>query len=74
MIGSPNFGHRSSRRDLEAQVVLFTKNEDLQASLHKEVDSLHQYSTPISDDTFQQKDRYVPYGVRVATTFIKTML
>ncbi|KAI9301152.1 hypothetical protein BJ944DRAFT_271913 [Cunninghamella echinulata] len=74
MIGSPNFGHRSSRRDLEAQVVLFTDNKSLQTSLHKEVDSLHHYSTPISDETFQQKDRYVPYGVRVATTFIKTML
>ncbi|CAO3613127.1 unnamed protein product [Cunninghamella blakesleeana] len=74
MIGSPNFGHRSSRRDLEAQVVLFTENKYLQSSLYKEVDSLHQYSSPISNHTFQQKDRYVPYGVRVATTFIKTML
>ncbi|KAG0172921.1 CDP-diacylglycerol--glycerol-3-phosphate 3-phosphatidyltransferase [Apophysomyces sp. BC1034] len=74
MVGSPNFGHRSSKRDLEAQAIVITENRGLQKALYKEVDRLHQYSQPVSDKTFEKLDRRVPYGVRVATTIIKTML
>jgi CDP-diacylglycerol--glycerol-3-phosphate 3-phosphatidyltransferase len=35
MIGSPNFGQRSSERDLEAQALVITKNENLRQALHK---------------------------------------
>lgn len=35
MIGSPNFGHRSSERDLEAQAVVITKNDALRAAFNK---------------------------------------
>ncbi|KAI8098751.1 uncharacterized protein BX664DRAFT_319510 [Halteromyces radiatus] len=74
MVGSPNFGHRSSQRDLEAQALVVTENKPLQQALFKEVDMLHQYSEPVSKETFQQQDRRVPYGVRVATSIVKTML
>ncbi|KAF7723275.1 CDP-diacylglycerol--glycerol-3-phosphate 3-phosphatidyltransferase, partial [Apophysomyces ossiformis] len=74
MIGSPNFGHRSSKRDLEAQAIVITENKGLQEALYKEVDRLHQYSEPVSEKTFEKMERRVPYGVRVATTMIKTML
>lgn len=35
MIGSPNFGQRSSERDLEAQAVVMTENIELRNALHK---------------------------------------
>lgn len=35
LIGSPNFGHRSSQRDLEAQAFVITENKRLQSALHK---------------------------------------
>ena len=33
LIGSPNYGHRSVARDLEAQVLLATDDQDLQRRL-----------------------------------------
>jgi CDP-diacylglycerol---glycerol-3-phosphate 3-phosphatidyltransferase len=33
LVGSPNFGYRSSERDLEAQVIMVTDNAKLQESL-----------------------------------------
>ncbi|ORZ03397.1 hypothetical protein BCR43DRAFT_483288 [Syncephalastrum racemosum] len=74
MIGSPNFGHRSSERDLEAQAVVITKNDELRSAFKKEIEHLNAYSTLVSTETFAQQDRRVPYGVRVATAMIKTML
>ncbi|KAG2216276.1 hypothetical protein INT45_006190, partial [Circinella minor] len=74
MIGSPNFGHRSSERDLEAQAIVITQNEKLQEALHKEVERLHDYSELVTKETFMRQDRLVPYGVRAATAMIKTML
>lgn len=35
MIGSPNFGQRSSERDLEAQAIVITENEELRSALKK---------------------------------------
>ncbi|KAI8981874.1 hypothetical protein BDF20DRAFT_818683 [Mycotypha africana] len=74
MIGSPNFGQRSMERDLEAQVLVITRNENLRKALYKEVDLLHQYSEVVSKETFDKIDRKVPNGVKIATSFIKTML
>ncbi|KAI9023831.1 hypothetical protein CLU79DRAFT_804006 [Phycomyces nitens] len=74
MIGSPNFGHRSSNRDLEAQAVVITNSKELQESLHKEVNRLHEYSNVVSSETFKKQDRRVPYGVKLATAMVKTML
>lgn len=74
MIGSPNFGQRSSERDLEAQAVVLTENKELRNALYKEVDALHQYSQVVSNETFAKLDRQVPNGVKIATAFVKTML
>ncbi|KAI7894006.1 uncharacterized protein EV154DRAFT_499890 [Mucor mucedo] len=74
MIGSPNFGQRSSERDLEAQAVVMTENKALRNALHKEVDMLHKYSELVSNETFAKLDRQVPNGVKIATAFVKTML
>ncbi|KAI7862237.1 hypothetical protein BDF14DRAFT_1858466 [Spinellus fusiger] len=73
-IGSTNFGHRSSNRDLEAQAVVVTCNETLQRALDKEVSGLEAYSNVVSGSTFAVQDRKVSYSVRMATAMIKTML
>ena len=39
-----------------------------------EVERLHSHAQLVTDATFKQKDRQVPYGVRAATAMIKTML
>ncbi|KAI9476328.1 MAG: hypothetical protein EXX96DRAFT_576727 [Benjaminiella poitrasii] len=74
MIGSPNFGQRSSERDLEAQALVITKNDNLRKALYKEVDLLHQHSELVTSKTFDKMDRKVPHGVKIATAFVKTML
>ncbi|CAG8529520.1 6754_t:CDS:2, partial [Paraglomus occultum] len=70
-IGSPNYGDRSTERDLEAEVILLTRNENLRKA---EVRNLQKYSKPVTDATFDSERRRVPYLVRLATAFIKTML
>nr|XP_027227603.1 CDP-diacylglycerol--glycerol-3-phosphate 3-phosphatidyltransferase, mitochondrial-like [Penaeus vannamei] len=71
MIGSPNFGWRSVNRDLESQIVLITANEDLQKSLHQEQERLYNLSDQVTDKTFGQPDRWVPFWVRCVMPIIK---
>lgn len=74
MIGSPNFGYRSNERDLEAQAIVITKNDNLRKAIHEELELLRKHCEPVTDETFQRKERHVPYGVRIATSFIRSML
>ncbi|CAO3685361.1 unnamed protein product [Umbelopsis vinacea] len=74
MIGSPNFGYRSNERDLEAQAIVITKNNNLRKAIHEELELLRKHCEPVTDETFQRKERHVPYGVRIATSFIRSML
>lgn len=46
LIGSPNFGERSVKRDLETQVAVVTRNIDLQKQLHNECTELYERSLP----------------------------
>lgn len=36
LIGSPNLGERSAKRDLETQIAIVTENSELKEALHKE--------------------------------------
>lgn len=71
MIGSPNFGFRSVNRDLEAQLVIVTKNEKLRKQLHKEQTCFLKYSREINNDTFRQQRYRVPRWVALITFIIK---
>lgn len=71
LIGSPNFGLRSVDRDLEAQIVLVTKNELLRRKLHKERNNIAQHTSPITAVTFERPRYFVPRWVALATHFIK---
>ncbi|KAF9974292.1 CDP-diacylglycerol--glycerol-3-phosphate 3-phosphatidyltransferase [Actinomortierella ambigua] len=72
-IGSPNFGYRSLVRDLEAQLFVVTKNPSLQEKLDKELASLRQYTTMVTDATFQAPDRAVANWVKGASRVIRSM-
>ena len=74
LIGSPNFGHRSVYRDLEAQVAIVTENAKLSSDLDFEQERLYNRSIQVTDDTFQQPERKAPLWVQFVTKFIKNFL
>ena len=64
--GSPNFGHRSVQRDLEAQMTIVTKCAALRASLDAERRNLFDsFSARVSEETYEDKERSVPKWVRL---------
>jgi len=65
MIGSPNFGHRSVSKDLETQVTILTRNQELQEQLEREQRKLYSQGTMVDRVTFQQEDRKVPAWVKM---------
>ncbi|XP_014777063.1 CDP-diacylglycerol--glycerol-3-phosphate 3-phosphatidyltransferase, mitochondrial isoform X1 [Octopus bimaculoides] len=71
LIGSSNFGYRSVYRDLECQLAIITKNENLRQQLRQEHVHLFQSSDIVSETTFKRKDRYVPIWVQLISNYIK---
>eukprot|EP00040_Diaphanoeca_grandis_P030983 m.184444 g.184444 ORF g.184444 m.184444 type:complete len:527 (+) comp32189_c0_seq2:208-1788(+) len=71
-IGSPNFGYRSTHRDLECQVAVFTSNQTLRQALHTEKERLFCHGDVVSDDTFDSAKRHVKMWVRSTARIIKT--
>lgn len=47
LIGSPNFGERSVKRDLETQLAIITENKELQKKLHEECVDLYKFGLPM---------------------------
>lgn len=74
LIGSPNFGHRSVYRDLEAQVAIVTDNKGLSEALHKEKTQLYHNAQRVTDETFTLPQRKTPFWVYCATRMIKNLL
>ena len=62
--GSPNFGHRSVYRDLEAQMTIVTKSEALREALDAEQKNLFDSSQRVDSDTYDAGERGVPKWVR----------
>ncbi|XP_044759733.1 CDP-diacylglycerol--glycerol-3-phosphate 3-phosphatidyltransferase, mitochondrial [Coccinella septempunctata] len=50
LIGSPNFGERSVKRDLETQLAILTENEELQRKMHEECQSLYKFGLPMEEN------------------------
>lgn len=59
LIGSPNFGERSVRKDLETQLAIVTENSDFQNKLQAEVDRLYKRGSKA------EVERDVPLWVRL---------
>lgn len=58
LVGSPNFGERSVKRDLETQLAIVTENEELRKQMHEECSGLYKLALPI------EKERHVPAWVQ----------
>ena len=69
--GSPNFGHRSVQRDLEAQMTIVTKSEALRDSLDAEQKNLFGSSERVSRDTYDAGERSVPKWVRLVVALAR---
>ncbi|XP_076234399.1 phosphatidylglycerophosphate synthase 1 isoform X2 [Calliopsis andreniformis] len=63
LIGSPNFGYRSVKKDLETQIAIVTRNEKLQDELQKEYQRLFSSAKPVTNGTFFEQDRIPPTWV-----------
>lgn len=74
MIGSSNYGHRSARRDLEAQVLIYTDNLKLAKSFSQEVGNFRQWAYSVDAETFSDPERQVKPLVKLATMAVKSML
>ena len=72
MIGSSNFGNRSVYRDLEAQLTIFTKNEQLASQLLEEKRNITEYCNKVDSNTYKDPERKVPLWVFIIRTFMRT--
>lgn len=50
LIGSPNLGERSAKKDLETQIAIVTENQQLQQDLHEEWSLLCKSAIPAEID------------------------
>ncbi|KAJ8942806.1 hypothetical protein NQ314_009943 [Rhamnusium bicolor] len=67
LIGSPNFGERSVKKDLETQVCIVTENDKLRKSLHSECSKLYGQGLPL-----KPKDLY-PNGLIHSCIFLEAI-
>ncbi|ELR23065.1 CDPdiacylglycerol--glycerol-3-phosphate 3-phosphatidyltransferase, mitochondrial, putative [Acanthamoeba castellanii str. Neff] len=72
MIGSPNFGRRSTDRDLEAQVVVLTEDPELRGKLAEEKEMLFASTTLVRSATFEKADRYVQPWAKLTTGLLSS--
>ncbi|XP_076764938.1 CDP-diacylglycerol--glycerol-3-phosphate 3-phosphatidyltransferase, mitochondrial-like isoform X1 [Xylocopa sonorina] len=63
LIGSPNFGYRSVKKDLETQIAIMTRNIQLQNELQKEYERLFSCAKRVTKKTFSEQDRIPPAWV-----------
>ncbi|XP_071507776.1 CDP-diacylglycerol--glycerol-3-phosphate 3-phosphatidyltransferase, mitochondrial-like [Diadema antillarum] len=71
LIGSPNFGHRSVHRDLEAQLAIVTQNDSLREQLHTEQERLYARSQMVTGETFTKPDRKVPLWTKLVVSITR---
>lgn len=69
LCGSPNFGYRSVYRDLELQMAILTKDENLVKQFMDEYENIRTYSTCISTP---DQLPFVSYWIRIVTGFVKS--
>lgn len=71
-IGSPNFGQRSSNRDLECQLAVVTDDPALRKVLHEERVDLYRHAGRVTKATFEAEDRKTRLWHRAATSLLRT--
>jgi len=73
ILGSTNFGRRSMKRDIEAQVLMITDNKKLQKDMADEIKNLLNYTVIVDNETFNKQERYVPLQVKLSTKLFQSM-
>ncbi|XP_023287829.1 CDP-diacylglycerol--glycerol-3-phosphate 3-phosphatidyltransferase, mitochondrial isoform X2 [Orussus abietinus] len=71
LVGSPNFGYRSVRKDLETQVAVVTRNEQLQEAMQNEHERLFSRAHPVNRKNFTERERIAPPWVCAAVAFFR---
>lgn len=66
LIGSSNYTKRSYSLDLEANLLIVTRNSDLQRRLGEEQKWLQEYASPMTQDEYAKTERRVGLHVRLA--------
>jgi len=81
IIGSSNFGRRSFIRDLESQVILFSRNKDIHQKLEKEYLALEKHTEAVDTDLWRRTTRKLKgfgwqqgHWIRPAARIVKTFL
>lgn len=74
VIGSSNYGRRSTVRDVETNLLVTTTSPTLRAALAGEVDNLREWTEPVDDATFAAPDRRVALGVKLAARMLRDKL
>ncbi len=69
IIGSSNFGQRSTERDVEAQIIVLTENEQLKSDMQQEHDRLFNQTRVVTQDLFKTPDRRIGLFMRLVTRF-----
>lgn len=65
VLGSSNYGYRSVHRDLEAQILLVTRNDGLKKRLSEERSLLFDYSSVVDHMALRGTDHHVPLLVNI---------
>ncbi|OBT48332.1 hypothetical protein VE00_01185 [Pseudogymnoascus sp. WSF 3629] len=71
LVGSSNYTQRSYNLDLEANVLVVTRNEGLMARLGEEERGLREYAEEVGKGDFEHVERRVGVRVRVAMWMVK---
>ncbi|TPX39455.1 CDP-diacylglycerol---glycerol-3-phosphate 1-phosphatidyltransferase [Synchytrium endobioticum] len=74
IIGSSNFGVRSLKRDMEAQVTILTCNRDLQEKMHQNLNFLRSYATPVDESILTSESRRAHWLTKFTALVCRDML
>lgn len=73
VVGSSNYTRRSYSLDLEAGVVIVTRDQGLKERLRGERDGLQDYAARVGMDDFVKVDRRVGIHVRIAMWIVSAV-
>ncbi|OCK81764.1 CDP-diacylglycerol-glycerol-3-phosphate 3-phosphatidyltransferas-like protein [Lepidopterella palustris CBS 459.81] len=73
LVGSSNYTKRSYELDIEANVVIVTRDEGLKKRLGEEEAWLQEYAGVVGIEEFQKPERRVGVGVRLAMWAVKVL-
>jgi CDP-diacylglycerol---glycerol-3-phosphate 3-phosphatidyltransferase len=74
VVGSSNFGFRSAQRDLEAQALVVTQNENLVASMRRERNYIFKTGSEVSEATFADRKKHTPWWLPFIMFFAKRFM